>query len=116
MVTLFLLSDDCIGLVFIFEMKLLYSHYKLTTERNRHSQGSGPLGSGPIGPGSGYSVMPSDISYCLLTPTNTLMQLRKISKSFLTASKICLTGQYATAPFLDNASFSIMISSAHNKI
>ena len=29
-------------------MKLLYRHYKLTTERNWHSQGSGPLGSGPI--------------------------------------------------------------------
>ena len=55
---LFLFSDDCIGLVFIFEIKLLYRHYKPTTERNRHSQGSGPLGSGPIGPGSGYSVMP----------------------------------------------------------
>ena len=40
-------------------MKVLYRHYKLTTKRNWHSQGSGPLGSGPIGPGSGYSVMPS---------------------------------------------------------
>ena len=40
-------------------MKLLYRHYKLTTERNRHSQRSGPLGSGPIGP-SGYSVMPAE--------------------------------------------------------
>ena len=39
-------------------MKVLYRHYKLTTKRNWHSQGSGPLGSGPIGPGSGYSVMP----------------------------------------------------------
>ena len=39
-------------------MKLLYRHCKLTTERNRHSQGSGPLGSGPIGTGSGYSVKP----------------------------------------------------------
>ena len=29
--------------------------------KNRHSQGSGPLGSGPIGPGSGYSVMPSSL-------------------------------------------------------
>ena len=41
-------------------MKVLYRHYKLTTKRNWHSQGSGPLGSGPIGPGSGYSVMPSE--------------------------------------------------------
>ena len=40
------------------ELKLLHHHYKLTTERNKHSLGSGPLGSGPIGPGSGYSVMP----------------------------------------------------------
>ena len=39
-------------------MKLMYRHYKLTTERNGHLYGSGPLGSGPIGPGSGYSVMP----------------------------------------------------------
>ena len=43
-------------------MKLLYRHCKLTTERNRHSQGSGPLGSGPIGPGSGYSVMPGHVT------------------------------------------------------
>ena len=43
-------------------MKLLYRHCKLTTERNRHSQGSGPLGSGPIGPGSGYSVMPTQVT------------------------------------------------------
>ena len=41
-----------------FRMKPLCDHYKLTTERNRHSLGSGPLGSGPIGPKSGYSVMP----------------------------------------------------------
>ena len=39
-------------------MKLLHRHYKLTTERNRHSQGSGPLGLGPICTGSGYSIMP----------------------------------------------------------
>ena len=58
-VQLLLFSDDNIGLVFIFEMKLLYRHFKLTTEKNRHSQGSGPLGSGPIGPGSGYCVTPS---------------------------------------------------------
>ena len=43
-------------------MKLLYCHYKLTMERNRHSQGSGPLGSGPIGPGSGCSVMPGNFA------------------------------------------------------
>ena len=42
-------------------MKLLHRHYKLTTERNRHSQWSGPSGSGPIGPGSGYSVMPCSL-------------------------------------------------------
>ena len=42
-------------------MKLLHHHYKLTTGRNRHSQGSGPLGFGPIGPGSGYSVMPYNL-------------------------------------------------------
>ena len=39
-------------------MELLHRCYKLTTERNGHSWGSGPLGSGPIGPGSGFSVMP----------------------------------------------------------
>ena len=44
-------------------MKVLYRHYKLTTKRNWHSQGSGPLGSGPIGPGSGYSVMPTKCMY-----------------------------------------------------
>ena len=39
-------------------MRLLRRHYKLSTERNWHSQGSGPLGSDPIGPRSAYSVMP----------------------------------------------------------
>ena len=36
----------------------LQEGYKLTTERNKHAQGSCPLGSGRIGPRSGYSVMP----------------------------------------------------------
>ena len=41
-----------------FGMKLLGHHYKLTTERNRHSVEYGPLRSGPIGLGSGYYVTP----------------------------------------------------------
>ena len=53
-------------------MKVLYRHYKLTTKRNWHSQGSGPLGSGPIGPGSGYSVMPS---YTARDPKHVLTQM-----------------------------------------
>ena len=46
-------------------MKLLHRYYKLTTERNWHSQESGLLGSGPIGPGSGYSVVPksTEVTY-----------------------------------------------------
>ena len=52
-------------------MKVLYRHYKLTTKRNWHSQGSGPLGSGPIGPGSGYSVMPKQFSAAPITTNNS---------------------------------------------
>ena len=74
-------------------MKLLYRHCKLTTESNRHSQGSGPLWSGPIGPGSGYSGMPP-----------------------LSANEVTQTKPELLANDVWRFSISIMIKQVHEKI
>ena len=99
-------------------MKLLYRHYKLTTERNWHSQGSGPLGSGPIGPGSGYSVMPFHSSTFKAPDQQMRHQCSYQGKSFKLISHWGLLLRFQMSPFSYHSVFeqSSTVSTGYPKI